>query len=491
MSRYMCGFRGLVAVAVLVLFCVPVMAADRAGASEPTGNDAASAGVPNHRTVNLHLSVGGAFAVGDELGQIGLGKNGGQGTLGLDLVLTGPIAFSILGGFNGYAPGDTGALRDLFVGMGFRARFLVDRSGSLGEDGGNPFGNIWLDAHLSYHIYESENHGGFNIGVGYEFSLAKNFNLGPYGRFQYTPWGGDLNYMMLSVGLQVSLGAQTEDDDLDRDGIEDKKDGCKDQAEDKDGFEDEDGCPDLDNDGDSVPDRDDECPDMAGVPDKAGCPDDDNDRDGIKNESDKCSDKAEDMDGFEDADGCPDLDNDKDGVQDDADGCKDEAEDKDGFEDGDGCPDLDNDKDGIPDTKDKCPSEPESQNGKDDEDGCMDFIRMGKGEIELLSPIEFAEQADKILDKSYPVLDEIALALNLKTQLRVRIEGHTDNRGNEKNKLDLSQRRAKSTVKYLVEKGVGEARLSAEGFGGAKPVQDNATKEGRNQNNRIEFHIVE
>jgi hypothetical protein len=67
------------------------------------------------------------------------------------------------------------------------------------------------------------------------------------------------------------------------------------------------------------------------------------------------SDEAEDKDGFEDDDGCPDLDNDKDGILDANDLCPDKPEDLDGFEDSDGCPELDNDGDGVVDSLDKCP----------------------------------------------------------------------------------------------------------------------------------------
>nr|HPH70376.1 porin family protein [Kofleriaceae bacterium] len=80
---------------------------------------------------------------------------------------------------------------------------------------------------------------------------------------------------------------------------------------------------------------------------------DDPDSDGIKGDADKCPTEAEDKDGFQDEDGCPDADNDGDGVPDTADKCPGEAEDKDGFQDEDGCPEADNDGDGIPDAADK------------------------------------------------------------------------------------------------------------------------------------------
>src|SRR5262245_44623536 len=83
----------------------------------------------------------------------------------------------------------------------------------------------------------------------------------------------------------------------------------------------------------------------------------DRDGDGLLDNVDKCPDKPEDKDGFEDDDGCPDPDNDKDTILDAADKCPLEPEDKDTFEDEDGCPDPDNDADGIADVNDKCPLE--------------------------------------------------------------------------------------------------------------------------------------
>jgi outer membrane protein OmpA-like peptidoglycan-associated protein len=66
----------------------------------------------------------------------------------------------------------------------------------------------------------------------------------------------------------------------------------------------------------------------------------DRDGDGIPDDQDKCPDRPEDFDGFEDQDGCPDIDNDLDGVLDIADKCPNVAETYNGFEDDDGCPDV-------------------------------------------------------------------------------------------------------------------------------------------------------
>jgi len=180
--------------------------------------------------------------------------------------------------------------------------------------------------------------------------------------------------MTVAVSRQFSLGGR----DRDGDGIPDRKDHCPELAEDPDGWQDDDGCPDLDNDLDGIPDIYDGAPtqpeDRDGYMDLDGIPDPDNDGDGIPDREDLCPDQPEDMDGDNDEDGCPDLyaDSDGDGVDDEADGCPEVAEDRDGFEDDDGCPDLDNDLDGIPDRDDACPDQAEDYDGDRDDDGCPD-----------------------------------------------------------------------------------------------------------------------
>ena len=74
----------------------------------------------------------------------------------------------------------------------------------------------------------------------------------------------------------------------------------------------------------------------------------DSDGDGIPDDEDKCPNEPEDKDGFQDDDGCPDPDNDGDGIPDAQDKCPNEPEDKDGFQDADGCPDPDNDRTASP-----------------------------------------------------------------------------------------------------------------------------------------------
>jgi len=129
--------------------------------------------------------------------------------------------------------------------------------------------------------------------------------------------------------------------DRDGDGIADSRDLCPDEPEDFDGFEDTDGCPDPDNDKDGVLDVNDRCPNAPGprgdgCPRSVGT---DRDHDGIPDAMDKCPDDPEDKDGFQDDDGCPDPDNDMDGIPDVRDKCPNEPETFNGYQDDDGCPD--------------------------------------------------------------------------------------------------------------------------------------------------------
>jgi outer membrane protein OmpA-like peptidoglycan-associated protein len=235
--------------------------------------------------------------------------------------------------------------------------------------------------------------------------------------------------------------------DIDGDGILDNVDKCPRVPEDKDGFEDEDGCP-----------------------------DEDNDKDGLADKVDNCPNDPEDRDNFEDDDGCPDLDNDKDGLADKVDKCPNDPEDKDGFEDDDGCPDLDDDKDGIVDKDDKCPREPGVP-----PDGCpkkYNLVVVTDKKIELKQTVFFDTNKATIKQFSFQLLTEVAQAMTDNPTIKVDVEGHTDSQGNDAFNLKLSQRRAESVRKFLVGKGVTGDRMNPKGYGENVPIADNRTAEG-------------
>jgi outer membrane protein OmpA-like peptidoglycan-associated protein len=286
--------------------------------------------------------------------------------------------------------------------------------------------------------------------------------------------------------------------DNDNDGFLDADDSCPNEAEDRDDNEDEDGCPDPDNDGDGINDGYDSCPevpeDMDGDRDEDGCPDDDTDRDGIPDADDQCPNDPEDTDGFGDEDGCPEEDFDGDGIPDDNDVCPDEPEVMNGVEDDDGCPEEDSDGDGIPDAVDRCPEEAETMNGRRDDDGCPDgdaLVVVEGQTIRLMQQVQFATNRATIRGRrSRQILDAVATILQRNPNYRrVRVEGHTDNRGPADRNRELSMDRAQACVEYLVEKGIATERLYAQGFGPDRPLEDNETREGRAANRRVEFHI--
>ncbi len=157
----------------------------------------------------------------------------------------------------------------------------------------------------------------------------------------------------------------------------------------------------------------------------------DRDHDGIIDALDRCPDEPEDKDGFQDDDGCPDPDNDNDGVPDIYDACPNDPEDMDGFEDNDGCPDLDNDKDGIPDKKDKCPNEPETLNGNRDDDGCPDpgapIVVLREDKIDIIERITFLPGQTDLSPQGLTIVKLVAMVMRGHTELgRVRIDIRAD-----------------------------------------------------------------
>lgn len=220
----------------------------------------------------------------------------------------------------------------------------------------------------------------------------------------------------------------------------------------------------------------------------------DSDYDGIVDALDKCPLAAEDKDKFQDEDGCPELDDDEDGVDDDHDQCRRVAEDKDGFEDDDGCPDEDNDKDGIPDATDKCIDQPEKINGNDDDDGCPDegdsLVISNPDRLELLDAVQFT--GTSIAKSSSQILGQLAATLRARADiLRLRITLHVQPTKDAKKDMALSNKRAEAVKTWLIRWGIAEERLEARGFGGTKPLVPPSQKGAAQINDRVELIILE
>lgn len=219
----------------------------------------------------------------------------------------------------------------------------------------------------------------------------------------------------------------------------------------------------------------------------------DRDGDGIPDSIDACPDEPEDFKGDDPNDGCPlPPDRDGDGIPDQWDQCPDEPEDFDGIQDGDGCPEDDADNDGIPDAVDACPTVPGKPSSDPKRHGCPTFISVGGEVVRVLQQVHFAFGTATILPESFPVLQEVADYLKSNKAIkRMSIEGHTDNRGSADLNKRLSQDRADSVRKWLIDKGIEPNRLEAHGYGLERPIEDNSTDAGRAKNRRVEFKILE
>lgn len=106
--------------------------------------------------------------------------------------------------------------------------------------------------------------------------------------------------------------------------------------------------------------------------------------------------------------------------------------------------------------------------------------------------IFFDVDSDRIRPESTPTLEEIGDMLEAHPDLGITIEGHTDSTGDDDHNLDLSIRRAEAVRAFLIEAyGIDASRLQAAGFGETRPVAENATPEGRQQNRRVELVVLD
>jgi outer membrane protein OmpA-like peptidoglycan-associated protein len=306
-----------------------------------------------------------------------------------------------------------------------------------------------------------------HIGVGSKFNLTDTFQFRIDLRDNITPVAEDAgltnNFEALaSIGIrfggdeeEVVLPPTDDPKDTDGDGLLDPDDKCPNEPENKNGIQDEDGCPEPDTDGD-----------------------------GIVDPVDSCVEEPETVNDYKDEDGCPETDTDGDGYYDDQDECPKLAGKR-----SDGCPDRDGD--GIIDPKDSCPDEPETKNGYQDEDGCPDTVpKEMKDFTGVIEGITFATGKDTIRQRSTAKLSKAVTTLKKFPSIRVLISGHTDDVGTDDYNNDLSKRRADAVKAWLVSKGIDAKRIETAGFGKTRPRATGKSKAARAQNRRIEFEII-
>lgn len=333
------------------------------------------------------------------------------------------------------------------------------------------------------------------VGIGAHYLIANQFRVGAGGALGMTrAFGAPVGRYMVSLEWVPGV-----DEDKDGDGIKDSEDACPDVKGVRSAEPSKNGCPpdkvaapppsDRDNDG--ILDPNDACPDVPGIktndPATNGCRD--TDGDGIFDPKDACPNER----GAPNADptlaGCPDTDGD--GILDKQDACPQEAGPKSEDPKKNGCPVRDRDKDGITDDVDACPDEPGPTNTDPKKNGCpMAFIQ--DGQIRILQQVKFKTGSAAIEQgkDSVEVLEAVQKVLAAHPEIKkIRVEGHTDNKGAKAMNQKLSADRAASVVKWLTAHGIDKSRLASKGFGPDKPIDTNDTDNGRTNNRRVEFHI--
>ncbi len=113
------------------------------------------------------------------------------------------------------------------------------------------------------------------------------------------------------------------------------------------------------------------------------------------------------------------------------------------------------------------------------------------GQKIVLEEVFFAfDQAD-LLPASFPELNRLCRLLAQYPKMKIRVIGHTDSIGTQTKNQMLSEQRAHSVVSYLQSQGIAPERMFSQGYGEDQPIDTNTTPEGRQQNRRVEFAILE
>ena len=112
--------------------------------------------------------------------------------------------------------------------------------------------------------------------------------------------------------------------------------------------------------------------------------------------------------------------------------------------------------------------------------------------INLIMPgnITFVTAGHDLNADFFEVLDSVIIVLQEFDKTIIVSAGHTDSRGSEAYNQALSERRANTVAKYLLSKGIVEARIESVGFGEGTPIADNSTDEGRSLNRRVELSLI-
>lgn len=263
------------------------------------------------------------------------------------------------------------------------------------------------------------------------------------------------------------------DTDSDKDGVMDINDKCPYLGEK--GKVTPFGCPE-DKDLDGIYDTEDACIEKPGPVENHGCPWADTDEDGVFDKDDECIT----VKGLPEFHGCPD--NDEDGIPDLLDNCPKEK----GTWALKGCPPQDSDKDGIPDVDDLCPKTP----GIAELRGCPPLKPEEKAALKsAFDNLLFETGSDVIIESSFASLTLLAKVMMNNAGIKLHLEGHTDDVGDDNANMVLSRKRAAAVEKFLEDRSIEAARISSEGYGETRPKMPNNSDGNRKINRRVEMML--
>lgn len=384
-----------------------------------------------------YVAPGAVFIDDDEDRAADDGLSGGQLTVGYAFADSWNIEF--FGNaleLDGFSPQDITELGINFVAV-------LDRESSF-----SPFLLAGISAVKTdfENLPTDTNSAAVSIGLGFLWSIGDSpFDLRGDYRLRKELGEFEFSDSLASLGLQVGFGGADQPIDSDGDGVNDDDDRCPNTP--LGAAVDANGC-ELDDDGDGVVNSKDACPNTpAGASvDSRGCPAKDSDGDGVYDADDQCPNTPA-------------------GARVDENGCE-----------------LDDDGDGVVNSKDRCPNT--TAGVRVDVNGCE--IK----EVIELPGVTFASNSDRLLPGAEQVLDDAAATLRKYPDLVVEVAGHTDSDGAAAYNESLSERRAKTVMNYLVDRGANAANLTARGFGEAEPVADNTSAVGKAANRRVELRIL-
>jgi outer membrane protein OmpA-like peptidoglycan-associated protein len=119
------------------------------------------------------------------------------------------------------------------------------------------------------------------------------------------------------------------------------------------------------------------------------------------------------------------------------------------------------------------------------------LVPLEKGQTITMNNLFFDFAKHDLLNESFPELDRLAKLLIDNPNMKIRLDGHTDNVGSSQANIELSLKRVEAVADYLTRKGVQKARITSRGQGSSKPIASNNTEEGRAMNRRVECTITD